>query len=69
MHLHRHGPACFDGAFPTDTPRTGIAHNISASCVGDGGVGGRKAVTGGAVVDAVYPELLEDGVGDCIPGS
>lgn len=69
VHLNRHGPACLDGAFPTDTPGTGIADEISASHVGDGGVGRRKAVAGGTVVGAVYPELLENCVAGYFPGS
>ena len=69
MHLNRHGPARPDGAFPCDTPGTGIADEISASHVGDGGVGGRKAVAGRTVVGAVYPELLEDGVAGYFPRS
>lgn len=62
MHLNRHRPARLDWTLPTDSPRAGIAREISAAHVGHGGVGGRKAVAGRTVVGAVYPELLEDRV-------
>jgi hypothetical protein len=63
VHFYRYCSTCVDGAFPRYAPSACIAAYVVGVDVCDGRVGRWEANARPSFIDAVDPELLEDGVG------